>query len=304
MVLRNLDDLVVFLKAIDCGSFSAAARALDLAPATVSKQISRLERILGTTLFERNTRHLKITEEGRAVAERVRSALALLDEASEIAGQGNQELTGTLRVTASVPFGRKYVAPAISVFRQHYPKVGFELQLSDHVADLFTSDIDLAIRMGELSDSRLVARRVAGNRRILTASPDYLRRHGTPRHPSDLTQHTCLLFNYPGLLRSDWTLNCVAEHYDVSVSGDLRSDNGEVLREWCLAGLGISLRETWDVSEELRSGSLVRVLPLWEASPSQISIVRARREPVPRRLSTFIDFLIERWCNAPWEIKQ
>lgn len=301
MALRNLDDLAVFVHVVERQSFSAAARDLHLAPKTVSKQIARLEQALGTTLFERNTRNLRITDEGRAIAERARVALGVLEEVQELASSGSQELRGVIRLTAPTPFGRKFVAPAIHDFCRLHPRVGFDLRLSDQVQDLYGGDLDLAIRMGELADSRLVARRVAGNRRVLAASPAYLKAHGHPETPEDLAQHNCLVFAYPGLLQNTWPLRKGRREKPVTVSGTLCSDNGDVLHAWCLAGMGISLRETWDIHEELRDGRLVRVLPEWEATPSKISIVRARREPVPHRLTAFSDFLIERWQNAPWD---
>ena len=301
MALRNLDDLAVFVHVVERHSFSAAARDLHLAPKTVSKQIARLEQALGTTLFERNTRNLRITSEGRAIAERARVALAVLEELQELATGGSQELSGTIRLTAPTPFGRKFVAPAIHDFCRLHPRVGFDLRLSDQVQDLYSGDLDLAIRMGELADSRLVARRVADNRRILAASPAYLKAHGSPAQPEELERHNCLVFAYPGLLQSTWPLRKGRREKPVAVSGTLCSDNGDVLHAWCVAGLGISLRETWDIHEELRDGRLVRVLPEWEATPSKISIVRARREPVPRRLTAFSDFLFDRWQEAPWD---
>ncbi|HBO5628458.1 LysR family transcriptional regulator [Pseudomonas aeruginosa] len=301
MSLRNLDDLAVFVHVVERQSFSAAARDLHLAPKTVSKQIARLEQALGTTLFERNTRNLRITGEGRAIAERARVALGVLEEVQELASGASQELSGTIRLTAPTPFGRKFVAPAIHDFCRLHPRVGFDLRLSDQVQDLYSGDLDMAIRMGELADSRLVARRVADNRRILAASPAYLKAHGQPAQPEELERHNCLVFAYPGLLQNTWPLRKGRREKPVAVSGTLCSDNGDVLHAWCLAGLGISLRETWDIHEELRDGRLVRVLPDWEATPSKISIVRARREPVPRRLTAFSDFLLERWQNAPWD---
>ncbi|CUJ69666.1 LysR family transcriptional regulator [Achromobacter aegrifaciens] len=301
MALRNLDDLAVFVHVVERQSFSAAARDLHLAPKTVSKQIARLEQALGTTLFERNTRNLRINDEGRAIAERARAALAVLEEMQELATGGSHELSGTIRLTAPTPFGRKFVAPAIHDFCRLHPRVGFDLRLSDQVQDLYSGDLDLAIRMGELADSRLVARRVADNRRILAASPAYLKAHGQPALPEELERHNCLVFAYPGLLQSTWPLRKGRREKPVVVSGTLCSDSGDVLHAWCLAGLGISLRETWDIHEELRDGRLVRVLPDWEATPSKISIVRARREPVPRRLTAFSDFLFDRWQPAPWD---
>ncbi|MEC5318720.1 LysR family transcriptional regulator [Brenneria populi subsp. brevivirga] len=303
MTIRNLDDLAVFLKVADCNGFSAAARALDLAPATVSKQIARLEQALGARLFERSTRQLRITDEGRAVAERARPALALLDEAADVARQGVGSLTGSLRVTAPTPLGARYLAPAIAAFRERHPQLGFDLQLSDHVVNLYDSDLDLAVRVGRLADSRLISRRLAESRRILVAAPAYLRRAGAPAHPRELPRHQCLLFAYPGLRQNRWTLKHAGrggKTESVEVAGDLRSDNGDALRAWSRAGLGISLRETWDVAEELRSGDLTRVLPDWAEPAVPIQAVRVQRAPVPRRVGAFIEFLAERWRQPPW----
>lgn len=305
MKIHNLDDLVVFLKVMDCNGFSAAARALDLAPATVSKQIARLEQALGTRLFERNTRHLHITPEGRAVAERARPALSLLDDAAEVAGQGTEALSGVLRITAPVPLGSRYLAPLIATFRERYPCLGFDLRLSDHIVDLYSSDIELAVRVGELADSRLVGRYLTDSRRILVASPRYLQRHDIPTDPHDLARHRCLLFAYPGMRQNHWMLKRAgpgARVEEVRVSGELRSDNGDALRAWSLSGLGISLRETWDVAAELRSGALVHVLPEWSELEKPIHVVRVLRDPVPRRVSVFTEFLAEQWRRAPWEI--
>ncbi|XBS68133.1 LysR family transcriptional regulator [Acerihabitans sp. KWT182] len=304
MKIRNLDDLEVFLKVVDCASFSLTARALNLAPATVSKQIARLEQALGSRLFDRNTRHLRITDEGRAVAQRARPALALLAEAADMARQGVQTLTGTLRVTAPVPLGVRYLARAIASFRSRHPQLEFDLQLSDHVEDLYGGDFDLAVRVGRLADSQLISRRLADSRRILVASPDYLRLRGIPAHPHELTQHQCLLFAYPGLRQNRWML----QHRDgdgrtesVEISGDLRSDNGDALRVWSIAGLGISLRETWDIADELRNGALLRVLPDWAEPAVPIQAVRVPRAPIPERVKKFVDFLAEEWRQAPWE---
>jgi DNA-binding transcriptional LysR family regulator len=299
--LKNLDDLVVFLRAIDRGSFSAAARELHLAPGTVSKQIARLEQLLDVRLFERSTRKVKLTDEGRAVAVHARQALLHLEQAAEVAAESRRTLTGTLRVTAPAPFGRKYVASAIADFRKKNPSVDFELHLSDQIVDLLTSDFDLAIRLGNLPDSGLIARRLAPNRRVLTASPAFIDRHGTPESPADLTRFPCLVMAYPGSLQNVWPLVNGNRRAHVAVAGGLRSDSGEVLREWCLAGLGISMRETWDVAEEIASGRLVRVLPAWEAERSRMVAVHAERNPMPRRLAAFVEFLRKRWDDPPWE---
>lgn len=295
MKLRNLDDAVVFLRVVELGGFSKAARELQVAPATVSKQIARFEQAMDARLFERNTRSVRLTSEGTQVAAHVREALAQLALAGEIAAKGRDALVGNLRITAPATFDRWRFAADIADFRRLHPAVEFELSLSDQVVDLPGSGYDLAIRAGDLPDSRLVARRLASSRRILVAAPEYLARHGAPTQPSDLARHDCLVFAYPGTSHDRWPLHNARRTADVRVTGSLRSDNGNVLREWCLAGSGISLRETWNIASDLRTGRLVQVLPDWEARAVDIHAVWRSRKQVPRRLTAFIDFLADRW---------
>ncbi|MBE7562486.1 LysR family transcriptional regulator [Acidithiobacillus sp. HP-6] len=301
--MRNLDDLIVFIRVVDCASFSAAARSLNLTPTTVSKQIARLEKQLNIGLFERSTRQIKITDEGRAIAERVRPALALLDEAAEIARVGSAELSGIIRITAPIPFGSRYVAAATAAFRKLHPKVGFELYLTDRIINLYAGDVDVAFRVAHLNDSQLIVRRFGNNRRILAASPEYLKRSGMPGHPKDLTKHTCLLFSYPGLLQNNWNLHStiVAAEEVISVNSNLVTDSGDTLRTWCVEGLGISLRERWDIADEIRTGRLIHVLPDWEEQAKPINFIRPRRHPTPKRISAFSEFLADLWRIPPWE---
>ena len=300
MRIPHLNDLAVFLRVIDHHSFSAAARSLNTSPKTVSKQIARLEQTLATSLFERNTRHIRLTDEGKAIAVQARLAVSALDEIQELTAQGKQTLNGMIRLSATSPFGRKYVAPAIAAFLNIHPEVGFELRLTDQVIDLFSSNLDLAIRIGDLADSRLLTRRLVQNIRIPVASPAYLKRYGTPLTPDDLSRHACLIFTYPGVHQNIWSFSRRGKTKEITVNGTLFSDSGEVLRTWCLAGHGIALREIWDITEELQTGQLIRVLPEWSLPASGINILRPRREPTPQRLTVFIDFLAEQWRNAAW----
>lgn len=182
--------------------------------------------------------------------------------------------------------------------------MGFDLQLSDHVVDLHGSDIDLAVRAGQLADSRLIGRKLADSRRILVAVRAYLQRMGAPSHPRALPQRQCLLFAYPGVWQNRWTLKHGGRGGRtevVGIVGDLRSDNGDAVRAWSMAGMRIMLRATWDIHAELHDGRLVRVLPEWGATLSTISIVRVRRDPLPRRVGAFVDFLAAQWRKAPWD---
>lgn len=297
----HLDDFTAFLRVIDRAGFSAAARELHRTPGAVSKQIARLERALGVRLFERTTRSLRLTSEGADVAGHAREALAHLDLVAEVAARSREILAGPIRMTAPTPFGRRWVAPAVADFRRLHPAVDFELHLSDRVVDLVDSGFDLAIRIGGRIDSRLVARKLATNRRIVVASPDHLARAGTPSRPADLARHACLVLAYPGSLQDTWALTNGRQTARVAVAGGLRSDSGDVLRTWCTAGLGVSLRDTWDVVEELATGTLVRVLPAWQSEPAAIAAVRVHRDRIPRRLEALIDFLAAAWKSAPWD---
>lgn len=298
--LHNLDDLAVFVHAAEAESFSAAARTLHLDPKMVSKRIARLEAALGVRLFIRNTRHLAITDEGRQALVHARTALAAIAEIGQsLAGD---TLSGPIRVAAPAPFGRKYLAAAMAEFAARHPAVGFDLSLSDQVADLYGGHFDLALRIGELPDSRLVARPLAVNRRVLVAAPGYLKTHGAPQTPDELPAHRCLIFAYPGLRHDQWALqHADGRQCSVRVTSPFSSDSGEVLHAWSRAGLGIALRETWDVHAALAAGALVRVLPDWQALPGHIHLVRPQRHPPTRRVAAFMDFLCEKWRDAPWD---
>lgn len=296
----RIEDLNVFVRIAERGAFSAVAGELHITPGAISKQVARLETRLGVRLFERSTRSVKLTDEGQAALVYARAALASIDGLTDVALRSRGVLEGTVRVTAPAPFGRKFAAPLIGEFRTLHPKVDFDLQLSDQIVDLLRSDVDLAIRIGKMPDSSLVARRIAASERLLVAAPSYVRRFGAPARPTDLSQHTCLVFSYPGVLHNVWSLRSGRRRARVTVTGELRSDNGEVLRDWCVQGLGISLRESWDVMSELESGTLVRVLPSWETEATSIFAVRAPRTPLPYRIAAFLDFMAERWRVAPW----
>ncbi|AOM39250.1 LysR family transcriptional regulator [Xenorhabdus hominickii] len=297
MILNNLDDIVTFLKVVDNNSFSSVAKVMNQTPSSVSKQIARLEAALKTSLFERNTRKIKITDEGKAIAERARAALAILEDISDIANKGNSHLIGNIKITAPSAFGEKYLTLAIASFIKKHPEVSFNVQFTDHILDLYSNNLDLALRFGQLTDSRLIAKPLATSHRILVASPEYIKSHPI-LHPQELENHNCLVFSYPGLIQHTWSLHSSGQQANITVSGNLRSDNGQALRAWSVSGLGIALRETWSVIDEIKTGQLVQVLPDWKESATVLNAIRARREPIPRRLRTFIDYLADEWRDA------
>ena len=214
-----------------------------------------------------------------------------------------QEIAGTLRMTMSASFGRQYVSPRLPAFLARHPKLRLSIHLSDNVVDLVSEGFDLAIRIGVLDDSRLVARRIAPNRRVLCASPDYLHRRGRPRTPGELADHDCLLLFGSGGRQDVWRLGTpTGGEVAVRVQGRLESNFGEVLRDASLAGEGIVIHSLWHVADDLRAGRLEVVLPDYPLATTAISAVMPQRRLVPPRVRAFTEFLIEEFGDAPpWE---
>jgi DNA-binding transcriptional LysR family regulator len=296
-------DLGLFLRVLDLGSISAAARSLDLSVAVASQRLKRLERALGVRLLHRTTRRLHPTPEGIALAEQGRELVEDLEALTSGLRRSATEVTGTLRVTTSASFGRLYVSPLLPEFLLAHPRLRVSIDLSDQTLDLVSAGFDLAIRIGALADSALVARKLATNRRVLCAAPDYLRRHGTPRTPEDLAKHECILLSGSQGRQDTWRLrNRQGRDTVVRVQGRLESNFGEVIRDAVVAGLGIALHSTWHVCEDLHAGRLQVVLPNYAIDDSGIYAVMPQRRMVPPRVRAFTDFLAQRFSeNPPWE---
>jgi len=302
--LPALGDVRLFLTVARLGGFSAAARELGISPGAVSKQIARLERAFDASLFERNTRHVALTPEGRKIAVHAREALRELEQAAEVAAGRRDALSGVVRLSAPTSFGRKHVTRAIAGFHAENPDVDFELHLADRPADLLVNGFDLALAFANTSvpDANVVARRLASSRRVLAAAPAYLERHGVPRVLTDLKAHATLVELAAGAATGSWPLTNERRRARVAVAGGLRSDSSEVVREWCLEGLGIALCDAWDIADDLAAGALARVLPAWEGEGSVLRAVRLRGEPLPRRVATFMAYAKERWADgAEWD---
>lgn len=296
--MEHLSDLALFLRVLDLGSISAAARSLDITAAGASQRLRRLERALGVRLLHRTTRRLHPTAEGARLAERGR---ALLDEAEALTEElGGPAVRGVLRVTMPTAFGRLHVAPLFPAFLAAHPQLRIEAHFSDRYEDLVASGFDLALRVGELRDSALVARPLARNRRVLCAAPAYLERHGVPKRPQDLARHNCLVLTNPGERQDIWRFRDGAGEVAVRVRGNLESNLGEVLREAAVAGLGIGLHSTWHVYGELRTGRLVPLLPRHPAAGTVISAVMPDRRLVPARVRAFVAFLEQRIGDPPY----
>ncbi len=297
--MTNLGDLEIFASVVATGSMSLTGRALGFSPAVISKRIKRLEDRLGTRLLQRTTRQISLTEAGQGFYDRVLAILAGLEEAEAyIAGRSSQ-MHGTLKISAPTSFGRLHIAPHLKSFMQAHPGLALNLVLSDEFVDIVGSGFDLAIRIAELTDSSLVARRLAPVRRVLCASPAYIATHGMPQDIEDLRRHVCL----PAHNHDPWRLEGPKGSLIFRPEGRLITNSSEVVREAVIAGLGIALRSTWDVGTELREGRLVQVLPAYEGSHNvTLSAVYPSRQFLPAKVRVFIDFLAELYGPVPyWE---
>ena len=294
--------MTLFLRVLDLGSITAAAHSLDLSVAVASQRLKRLERDLGVRLLHRTTRRLHPTPEGAALAQQGRALVEDLEALGSGLRETATEIAGTLRVTLSASFGRQYVSPVLPQFLAAHPKVRISVHLSDQVVDLVSEGFDLAIRIGALEDSSLVARHIAANRRVLCASPDYLRRRGAPRVPQELGQHDCLLLFGSSGRQDVWRMHdAFGEEHAVRVHGRFESNYGELLRDASVAGEGIAIHSLWHIADDLRAGRLRVVLPDCRLATTAISAVMPQRRLVPPRVSAFVDFLISQFGDAQWE---
>jgi DNA-binding transcriptional LysR family regulator len=297
--MTNLGDLEIFSRVISMGSMSAAGRALGLSPAVVSKRVKRLEERLGTRLFQRTTRQISLTEAGQGFYERIVGILAGIEEAEAFVSGRSGAVRGTLRLSAPTSFGRLHIAPHLKGFMDAYPELIVNLVLTDDFSDIVGDGFDLAIRIGELSDSSLVARRLAPVRRVLCASPDYIARHGMPAALADLAEHVCL----PPHTQDLWRLEGPEGIVTYRPQGPLYTNSSEVVREAVFSGMGIALRSSWDVGPALKDGGLVQVLPQYEGSRNVVlSAVYPSRQFLPIKVRLFIDYLAELYGSTPyWE---
>lgn len=293
----DTSDLELYARVTALGSFSEAARSLDLTPAAVSKRIAGLERELDVRLFQRTTRRLRPTAEGAAFHRHALRILADMEAARDAMSRHASEPAGRLRVTAPASFGRMHISPLVPEFLRRHPLVALDLSLTDSLEDLVEGGLDLAIRITQPADSSLIARRLAPNRRVLCAAPSYLERHGTPRTPADLEQHNCLVMHHQHV----WTLESADGERRVRVSGNLETNNAEVLRDAAVAGMGIARKSTWDVGHLLQSGALVPVLPEHAVSTHvAIHALYPSARFLAPRVRALIEFLQARFGDPPY----
>ena len=291
--MDNLEGLPVFVRTVREGSFSGAARALDLTPSAVSKQIGRLEDRLTVRLFNRTTRRLSLTEEGAAFYDRASRILADLEDAAAAVSNLRSTPRGRLRVTMPTGYGVIHLLPVLPRFFARYPEVMLEVDLNDRFVNMIEEGFDVALRIGELEDSSLIGRRVAANRRVIAAAPAYLADHPAPQSPDDLKQHNCLVYTYRAQ-RHDWHVVDEADVESVvTVSGNLETNNPMMLRSAALAGLGVVFLPLWLIGPDLKAGNLVRLLPDFHWPDSAIQAVYPPGRHLSARVRCFVDFLVE-----------
>lgn len=294
MMDNRAGEMQVFLRVVETGSFSEAARLMRMAPSTVSKLVARIEARMGVRLLERSTRRLLLTAEGETYYERSQAVLGEIEEIERELSQGARAAGGTVRINASVALGTLGLEPLLPAFWRDCPNIVIDLSLSDEIVDLYLDRTDVAFRTGRLPDSRMNARHIGVAHRKIVAAPSYLQRHGTPQRAEDLSRHNCLGFNFR---RADpvWPLTESGRIVDRTVSGALLANNGETVRRMALAGVGLARLGDYHAREDLEAGRLVEVLAgAVERDEEEINAVYLGGARMPQRVRTFLDFVVPR----------
>ena len=301
----NLGDIRLFVEAAQQGSLSAAGRKLGLTPAAASARLAKLEGSLKARLFERTTRQLRLTDEGRLYLSCCRQALQALDDAEAALQEGQNSVRGKVRISATSDFGRNLLMHWLDEFNVLYPDVTFALTLSDSLANLVQEDIDLAIRFGVPQDSSLVARPLAANPRVLCASPEYVARRGQPKDPMDLARFDCIVLGTASGPVNEWrfTRGDEVQTYTIPLDTARETNDGAVAREWALRGYGIVIKSMWDVEADLKSDGLCVLLPEWRYPDAPLHALYHRNRFMAPRVRVLLDFLSERFAQATDELE-
>lgn len=299
--MNKLSDLEFFAQLVKHGSLAALARDIGVTPPAVTSRLAQLEKRLGVRLLNRTTRRISVTHEGEIYLE---TGTRLLDELGELekrisSSRGSPR--GRLRVNATFGFGRRHIAPAIVAFARQYPEVEVQLELTDRSVNLADQAFDIGIWFGTVPDSRMVAKKVVSNKRLLCASPRYLKEKGAPSMPRELQSHQCIILRESDAAYGTWYLHRGSKTETVKVRGGLSTNDGEVGVLWALNGFGILMRSQWDIQEYLKQGQLVPVLRDWSLPSADVYAVYPERANLSAKVSTFIEFLTE-WFeeNAVW----
>ena len=296
--MDRLAAIQVFAQVVESGSFAKAADRLGLSTSAASRQVAELETHLQTRLLNRTTRRVSLTESGQQFYERAVQLMTDLAEAEQEASSAAVVPRGTIRLTTSVNFGVRHVAPAIAEFLERYPDVGFDVSLSDRVVDLVEEGLDLAIRIGPPGADNLVARKLGETRMVPCASPDYLAKHKAPKTPEDLAHHNCFTYEYVSP-RHVWRFrDRSGAERAVRVAGRLHSNNGDLLAEVAARGAGIVFEPAFIVGPEVRAGRLVPLLQDFEPLPVPIYALYPSRKHLSAKVRRFVEFLIERFSSA------
>ena len=296
--MDRLKQIESFVAVATKGSLTAAANAEGVAPAVIGRRIDALESRLGVKLLVRTTRKITLTHEGSAFLEDCQRLLSDLANAEASVSAGGVKASGYLKITAPAGFGRRHVAPLVPRFMALHPDVNVSLNLSDRVVDIVNEGYDCAVRVGDLPDSSLVSVRLADNRRLCVATPPYLKRAGTPKHPNDLARHECLTLSSDASQTRGWAFLVDGAVTHLRPNGRIDCSDGQVLHDWCAAGLGLAWRSTWEVEHEIAKGQLVSVLDDFAAPPNGIYAVFPHAKHLPLRVRLWIDFLKHSYGNA------
>ncbi len=295
----NIAHLKLFVRIAATNNISLAGHELGISPAVASAHMNKLEEVLGTKLLHRTTRKVSLTQEGIAFLPHAEDVLTSVEMARASVGTGSLTPQGTLRVTASASFGRMHIVPALKGFLAKNPELAIDLRLSDSIVDMVEGGFDIAIRIAELNDSNLVARKLAGDNRIICTSPEYIKQFGEPQTPKDLLNHKCI--NLTGI--DAWTFNTVNGQERINCNGPLRTDNGESVRDASVAGMGITICSTWIAYQHIQDGKLIQILknhPL--VSNTAIWAVYPSSRLLAPKVRAFIDFFTDYFGQNPyWE---
>ncbi len=293
-------EMQVFCAVVDKGSFVAAAEALEMSKAAVSRHVNALEERLGVRLLQRTTRRLSLTEEGRVFYQQAREVLALMGEAESAVSSGSHEPAGVLRVNAPVSFGVLHLAPLWTIFLNLHPKLELDISLNDRQVDLVEEGYDVAVRIARMESSSLVGRRFASTRMRLCASPDYVANHPPINKPEDLIDHRVIAYsNFSS--GNEWSFSGPDGEHKVSTRSVIRCNNGDTCRAVALNAGGILLQPSFMVSEDLRRGELVELLPTYRSIELGIYAVYPTRKHLPSKVRAFINFLVEQFESVDWE---
>jgi DNA-binding transcriptional LysR family regulator len=292
-----MDDREVFFNVVEANGFGAAARRLETTPASVSRRVKALEQRLGVRLLQRTTRKISLTEAGERFFHEGRRLLHELDDLEQALAAASREPEGELRIVAPMSFGQRRLAPLVAHFASLYSRLRISLMLEDRETDLFDQGADLAIRIGYPADSSMIARAIAPVPRYTCASPEYLERRGYPQSPGDLLQHDCLHYNLIPE-REEWTFHGDDGEQTLAIRGSFCSNNGDVLAEAAMQGLGITLLPDFIVEEAIGDGRLIKVLEEYEREPLSLFALYPSRHHVPAKTRMFLDYLLNHFADT------